>query len=134
MNNMMKIIFSFSLLLIFLLGCKKPLIDYRSKFVGEYQVISYNSSWVGSNYQQDTVTYTLNVNRSNDRYYVDFVRQNSSVTKTYLLETDGTLHSDGYDPHFYVNGGFVDKNHFRLTGGYMGLGGGYSFDEYGTKK
>ena len=130
----MKSVLSISVILFFLLGCTKPLIDYRSKYVGEYHVISYNSSWVGGNYQQDTVTYTLNVKRSHDRYYVDFVRQNSSVTKTYLLETDGTLHYDGYDSHFYVNGGFLDKNHFQLTGGYMGLGGGYSFDEHGTKK
>ena len=123
-------------LLIALIGiivsCNKPLFDYRSKYVGSYVVISYNSSWVGGSYQQDTVTYTLNVKRSKERYYVDFISPNGSTS--YLMETDGTLHYESNDWHYQVNGGFVDKNHFHLAGGYYGLGGGNSFDATGTKR
>ena len=106
--------------------------DYRSKYTGTYNVVSYNSSWSGSNYQEDTVTYTLKVKRSKERYYVDFVSPNGSTS--YLLETDGTLHYESNDWHYQVNGGFIDKNHFHLTGGYYGLGGGNSFDATGTKR
>lgn len=116
----------------FVTACKKPLVDYRSKYAGTYDVISYNSSWVGGSYQQDTVIYTLNVKRSKERYYVDFISPNSSTS--YLMETDGTLHYESSDWHYQVNGGFVDKNHFQLSGGYYGLGGGNSFDAHGTKQ
>ena len=125
-----------ALLFIALIGiivaCNKPLIDYRSKYIGTYNVVSYNSSYVGSNYQEDTVTYTLNVKRSKERYYVDFVSPNGSTS--YLLETDGTLHYESNDWHYQVNGGFIDKDHFHLTGGYHGLGGGNSFNATGTKQ
>lgn len=129
----MKSILSISVMLFFLLGCTKPLIDYRSKYVGEYHVISYNSSWVMGQIQQyDTIQYTIKVRRSNTLYYVDFI-SNSGET-SYLMETDGTLHYDSPDWHYHVNGGFTDKNHFELTGGYYGLGGGNSFEAHGSKK
>ena len=116
----------------FVAACKKPLIDYRSKYVGTYEVVSYNSSWImGQGYQYDTTQYTLKVRRSEERYYIEFVSQNGSTP--YLMETDGTLHYESNDWHYQVNGGFVDKNHFHLTGGYYGLGGGNSFDATGTK-
>jgi hypothetical protein len=128
----MKYFLFFTLGVVCMTGCNKPLLDYRSKYTGNYNVVSYNSSWSGSNYQEDTVTYTLKVKRSKERYYVDFVSPNGSTS--YLLETDGTLHYESNDWHYQVNGGFVDKNHFHLTGGYYGLGGGNSFDATGTKR
>lgn len=128
----MKYFLFFTLGVVCMTGCNKPLLDYRSKYTGTYNVVSYNSSWSGSNYQEDTVTYTLKVKRSKERYYVDFVSPNGSTS--YLLETDGTLHYESNDWHYQVNGGFVDKNHFHLTGGYYGLGGGNSFDATGAKR
>jgi hypothetical protein len=128
----MKYFLFFTLGVVCMTGCNKPLMDYRSKYTGTYNVVSYNSSWSGSNYQEDTVTYTLKVKRSKERYYVDFVSPNGSTS--YLLETDGTLHYESNDWHYQVNGGFIDKNHFHLTGGYYGLGGGNSFDATGTKR
>jgi len=117
----------------FVTACKKPLVDYRSKYVGTYDVVSYNSSWfMGQGYQYDTTHYSVKVRRSEARYYVEFVGQNGSTP--YLMETDGTLHYDSYDLHYQVNGGFSDKDHFVLTGGYYGLGGGNSFEAHGTKK
>ena len=117
---------------IILVGCSKPAFDYRSKYVGTYDVVSYNSNWVMGQVQQyDTVHYTLQVKRSKDVYYVDFITEYGE--STYLLEKNGTLHYESPDWHYQVNGGFVDKNHFHLTGGYYGLGGGNSFDATGTK-
>ena len=117
---------------IILVGCSKPAFDYRSKYVGTYDVVSYNSNWVMGQVQQyDTVHYTLQVKRSKDVYYVDFITEYGE--STYLLEKNGTLHYESPDWHYQVNGGFVVKNHFHLTGGYYGLGGGNSFDATGTK-
>jgi hypothetical protein len=114
-------------------GCTKPLIDYRSKYVGTYNVISYNSSWVmGQVQQNDTISYTLKIKRSTDKYVVDFISPNGSTS--YLLEKDGTLHYESNDWHYHVSGYFTNKNHFHLTGGYYGLGGGNSFDATGTKQ
>lgn len=114
-------------------GCTKPLIDYRSKYVGTYSVVSYNSSWVmGQVQQNDTSTFTIKVKRSQERYYVDFISPNGSTS--YLLETNGTLHYESNDWHYQVFGGFIDKDHFELSGGYHGLGGGNSFEAMGTKQ
>lgn len=119
--------------LFFLIGCTKPLIDYRSTYVGTYDVVSYNSSWImGQGLQYDTLYYTLRVKRSADLYYVDFITEHDE--STYLLEKNGALHYESKEWHYQVNGGFVDKNHFQLTGGYYGLGGGNSFDATGTKR
>ena len=80
---------------IILVGCSKPAFDYRSKYVGTYDVVSYNSNWVMGQVQQyDTVHYTLQVKRSKDVYYVDFITEYGE--STYLLEKNGTLH---YETH-----------------------------------
>jgi hypothetical protein len=130
---MMKNSFLFFALVGLMAACKKPLWDYRSKYVGTYDVVSYNSNWVmGQGYQYDTTHYSVKVRRSEERYYVEFVSQNGSTP--YLIETDGTLHFESPDWHYQANGSFTDKNHFELTGGYYGLGGGNSFEAHGTKK
>jgi hypothetical protein len=126
-----------SILFLALIGlmaaCKKPLTDYRSKYVGTYDVVSYNSSWVmGQATQYDTLKYTVDVSRSNERYYINFSGPNGITS--YLIETDGTLHFESPDWHYQANGSFSNKNHFVLTGGYYGLGGGNSFEAHGTKK
>jgi hypothetical protein len=114
-------------------GCKKPLLDYRYKYVGTYEVTSYNSSYMmGQPQNFDTVYYSLKVRRSNDMYSVDFIQDNQE--STYLIEKEGTLHFYSYDWHYHVSGEFTDKNHFHISGGYFGLGGGNSFDAYGVKK
>ncbi|NBP29334.1 MAG: hypothetical protein EBV23_07105 [Flavobacteriia bacterium] len=110
----MKNSFLFFALVGLMAACKKPLWDYRSKYVGTYDVVSYNSNWVmGQGYQYDTTHYS---------------------STPYLIETDGTLHFESPDWHYQANGSFTDKNHFELTGGYYGLGGGNSFEAHGTKK
>ncbi|MEY4140690.1 MAG: hypothetical protein RL110_61, partial [Bacteroidota bacterium] len=44
----------------FVAACKKPPVDYRSKYVGTYDVVSYNSNWVmGQGYQYDTTHYSV---------------------------------------------------------------------------
>jgi hypothetical protein len=119
--------------LFFLIGCTKPLIDYRSKYVGTYDVVSYNSSWImGQVQQSDTTFFTITVKRADERYYVDFI--NANVETSYLIETDGELHYESQDYHYQVSGRFTDKNHFELSGGYHGLGGGNSFKAFGTKQ
>ncbi|MBM3164282.1 MAG: hypothetical protein FJZ80_02365 [Bacteroidetes bacterium] len=129
----MKNTFLFIALFGLMVACHKPLVDYRSKYVGTYDVVSYNTAWVMGQVQQfDTTHYSLKVKRSNERYYVEFI--SPSGTTPYLLETDGTLHYESYDWHYQANGSFLDKNHFVLTGGYYGLGGGNSFEAHGTKK
>lgn len=119
--------------LFFLIGCTKPLIDYRSKYVGTYDVVSYNSSWImGQVQQNDTSLFTINVKRSEKRYYIDFISENGETS--YLIETDGELHYESQDYHYQVSGRFTDKNHFELSGGYHSLGGGNSFKAFGTKQ
>ena len=114
-------------------GCTKPLIDYRSKYVGTYEVVSYNSSWfMGQGQSYDTTHYTIKVSRSNERSYINFSGPNAPTS--YLIETDGTLHFDSPDWHYQTGGQFTDKNHFHISGGYYGLGGGNSFDATGTKQ
>ena len=116
-----------------IVSCNKPLMDYRSKYVGTYDVVSYNSSWfMGQGYQYDTTHYSVKVQRSEARYYVEFVSQNDSTP--YMIETDGTLHFESPVLHYQANGSFSDKDHFVLTGGYYGLGGSNSFEAHGTKK
>ena len=119
--------------LFFLIGCTKPLIDYRSKYVGTYDVVSYNSSWImGQVQQSDTTFFTITVKRADERYYLDFIRANGETS--YLIETDGELHYESQDYHYQLSGSFTDKNHFKLSGGYYGLGGGNSFKAFGIKQ
>jgi hypothetical protein len=80
----------------------------------------------------DTTIYQLSVRRSENRYFIDFINQNNVTS--YLMETDGPLHYDSGDPHYYVSGSFLDKNHFNLQGGYYFLGGGSTFNADGTKQ
>ena len=80
----------------------------------------------------DTSFYSIQVKRSDERYYVDFI--NANVETSYLIETDGELHYESQDFHYQVSGRFTDKNHFELSGGYHGLGGGNSFKAFGTKQ
>ena len=129
----MKSTIFFLLSLSFIYACSKPVIDYRRKYVGTYHVVSYNSSWMmGQGYNYDTVSYDIRVERANSRYYLSFVQDFGE--SYYLIETDGTLHYESNDWHYHVNGSFTDQNHFQLTGGYYGLGGGNSFDARGTKQ
>jgi hypothetical protein len=129
----MKYLFILTLGVLCISSCTKPLVDYRSKYVGTYDVVSYHSNWVmGQGLQYDTLNYTLQVKRSAELYYVDFITEHGE--STYLLEKNGALHYESQDWHYQVNGGFVDKDHFELTGGYYGLGGGNSFDATGTKR
>ncbi len=119
--------------LFFLIGCTKPLIDYRLKYVGTYQVTSYNSSWMmGQAPLIDTSFYSIQVKRSDERYYIDFIRANGETS--YLIETNGKLHYESQDYHYHVSGSFTDKNHLELSGGYYGLGGGNSFKAFGIKQ
>lgn len=129
----MKLLYFFLVVCGLACGCNKPIFDYRLKYVGEYTVRSINSHWVmGQPVYLDTTIYQLSVRRSENRYFIDFINQNNVTS--YLMETDGTLHYDSGDPHYYVSGSFLDKNHFKLQGGYYFLGGGSTFNTDGTKQ
>lgn len=123
----------FSLMTCFLYACNKPIYDYRSKYVGTYQVIQYNKSWIGGQaYSYDTSYYDIKVERSDEKYYVNFTSDNGETN--YLLEKDGTIHYKSPDWHYQIEGEFNTKSKFTIIGGYYGLGGGTSFTSIGTKK
>ena len=122
----------FSLMTSFLFACNKPIYDYRSKYVGTYEVIQYNQSWtMGQAYSYDTSYYDIKVERSDQKYYVNFISDNGETS--YLLEKDGTIHYNSPDWHYQIEGSFLTKSTFTLTGGYFGLGGGTSFTSTGIK-
>ena len=82
----MKNIVLFAFISFLLFACNKPIYDYRSKYVGTYQVIQYNKSWIsGQAYSYDTSYYDIKVERSDEIYYVNFI-SDGGKTK-YLLET-----------------------------------------------
>lgn len=119
--------------LFILAACKKPIIDYRSKYVGTYAVTQYSTSYqMGQVMGYDTLNYEVEVNRADNRYSVVLISPSGETE--YILEKDGTLHFESMDSHYHENGGFTDKNHFHITGGYHGLGGSYSFERFGIKK
>ena len=81
----MKNIVLFAFISFLLFACNKPIYDYRSKYVGTYQVIQYNKSWIsGQAYSYDTSYYDIKVERSDEIYYVNFI-SDGGKTK-YLLE------------------------------------------------
>ena len=128
----MKNIVLFAFISFLLFACNKPIYDYRSKYVGTYQVIQYNQSYsMGQVFSYDTSYYDIKVERSDEIYYVNFI-SDGGKTK-YLLEKDGTIHYKSPDWHYQIEGGFLTKSKFTLTGGYFGLGGGTSFTATGNK-
>jgi hypothetical protein len=129
----MKYFLFFTLGVVCMTGCNKPIFDYRLKYLGTYQVTSYNTSWMmGQAPLIDTSFYSIEVKRSDERYYIDFISENGETS--YLIETNGKLHYKSHDFHYQVSGDFTDKNHFELSGGYYGLGGGNSFKAFGIKQ
>ena len=128
----MKNIVLFAFISFLLFACNKPIYDYRSKYVGTYEVIQYNQSWtMGQAYSYDTSYYDIKVERSDEKYYVNFISDNGETS--YLLEKDGTIHYKSPDWHYQIEGSFLTKSKFTLTGGYFGLGGGTSFTATGNK-
>ena len=128
----MKNIVLFAFISFLLFACNKPIYDYRSNYVGTYEVIQYNQSWtMGQAYSYDTSYYDIKVERSDEKYYVNFISDNGETS--YLLEKDGTIHYKSSDWHYQIEGGFLTKSKFKLTGGYFGLGGGNSFTATGNK-
>lgn len=123
----------FILTLTFLMAaCEKPVYDYRSKYEGEYHVTQENESWVmGQGVNHSTSNFDVKVKRSNNRYYILLISDQGE--SEYLIEKDGTLHFESVDWHYHVEGKFESKEKYVLSGGYYGLGGGYSFSATGIK-
>ena len=128
----MKNIVLFTFISFLLFACNKPIYDYRSKYVGTYHVIQYNQSYsMGQVSSYDTSYYDLKVERSDQKYYVNFISDNGETS--YLLEKDGTIHYNSTYWLYQIEGSFLTKSTFTLTGGYFGLGGGTSFTSTGIK-
>ena len=127
----MKNIVLFTFISFLLFACNKPIYDYRSKYVGTYHVIQYNQSYsMGQVFSSDTSYYDIKVERSDEIYYVNFISDGGETN--YLLEK-GTIHYKSPDWHYQIEGGFITKSKFTLSGGYFGLGGGTSFIANGNK-
>jgi hypothetical protein len=85
---------------------------------------------MGQVFSYDTSYYDLKVERSDEKYYVNFISDGGETN--YLLEKDGTLHKKSFSGS-YFEGGFLSKSKFTLSGGYFSPGGGASYTSTGIK-
>lgn len=103
--------------------------DYRTKYLGDFNIVSYNEGWImGQGNSSDTTYYSTTI-----------VLGNSDSTLNiggiqYHIDTAGVLERITGDPHYYGQGLFSDENHFILNVGEFQLAYNYSHEMHGTRQ
>ena len=131
---MQKIYLIFFLCLVFY-GCKKNPLDYRTKFLGEYNFEIYQTSWWHSGPRPDTnyISEGKIEIASEDRIEIFLSKNLSSGIKVSVYE-DGSIADCECDYHAGLNGEFESTNKIKFIYGYHGLGSGFTSNVKGNKK
>ena len=130
MNKKLNILFC---LLIFLnLGCKKNPLDYRTKYLGDYDFVRNYTSWTpGGPTTSGTISKTGKVEYG-DKGEIKIVFDNNDPTHFNVFQIDrkGNL----TEPDGTSAGKFESRNSVHYDKTYTSSGGGGSSTTTGTKK
>jgi hypothetical protein len=132
MNRFFKIcILSFVLLAA---GCEKQPLDYRNKFIGDYQFSVYYSYWTLPNISDDT-SYTADgrVWYGSDPHTV-LITIADALSFEYTVYEDGTLEASSSGDPWNNYGEFESTRKIKFTYTSGGLGGRSQFEISGEKK
>jgi hypothetical protein len=112
-------------------GCKKPLFDYRKKYLGDYSFSVHKSSYIGG-ISYDT-SYTIDgiISKGSDLQSIQITYASHDALELVLYE-DGSLQVKNC--YYSCTGEFESVNKMRYTISGGGLGGHGTQSVTGTKK
>jgi hypothetical protein len=116
-----------------IVGCEKSILDYRSKFIGDYHFSIHRTTWlmgVGTT-SDSTFTYEGSIGYGSDNNIIIYCYANCGI-EAHVYE-DGTLEYRGH-PDTYLDGEFSSVKEIQLYYSTGGLGGRENLFVEGEKK
>lgn len=131
---MMKFLFFFLTVTLFMTSCEKKPFNFRNKYIGTWSFTVKRTAYQLNQgiTLDDTVYYEGNIEYGSEKNeLVIHYLENEKVTM--LMDIKDSLYKQNADPHVIDMGKFTDKKHLELTTGYHGLGGSSRNDVKGVK-
>ena len=114
-----------------IVGCKKPLFDYRKKYLGDYSFSIHESSSIGGTSHDTSYTTDGTLSKGSDLQSIQIIYPSRKAIEFILFE-DGSLRV--MNCYYSCTGEFESVNKISYTISWGGLAGQSTESVTGTRK